>query len=65
MRISPDALTNPLLDAFFKTNMVILLDSRGLHDLHGMLTVTQSRRNLAATKFVVGKQAQAGCDFGF
>ncbi len=35
MRISPDALTNPLLDAFFKTNMVILLDSRGLHDLHG------------------------------
>ena len=50
--------------------MVYLLETSGLpHDSafpdQSLLTVTQSRRNLAATKFVVGKQAQAGCDFGF
>ena len=30
MRLSPDALTNPLIEAFFNTNMVILLTSHGL-----------------------------------
>ena len=51
------------VDAATRISLAVL--SRLFDWRDALLTVTQSRRNLAATKFVVGKQAQAGCDFGF